>query len=414
MKNLLVILAMLVAVSASGQWTQTSLQNIKTECLSICYGNIYSGTTDSGIYVSTNNGLNWNKTSFINTRVLCIYQFKNKIFAGTSNLGIFVSADSGRNWTQTILNNQYVTSITSDSTNIYASDKNIFSTTRGIFKSSNNGTNWIQVLNVSAVGAMLFVGNNLLATLHSDPIFVSPNGMFYSTNYGSNWIQSNSSATAYCYMKKDSLVYAGIGVGHYIIYGVRMSTDYGVSWQVLTVFNNKSVLSMGYSNNYLFAATSDQGVYTSNNNFATWQRVNQGLGDTILNSLLVKDGYIFVATRDHGVWKRALSEITGIQNISTETPSKYSLSQNYPNPFNPVTIIRFSIPAVDSRLRGNDRVLLKVYDILGKEVQTLVNESLQPGTYETSFDGSSLTSGVYFYRLITNEFAETKKMLLIK
>ena len=98
---------------------------------------------------------------------------------------------------------------------------------------------------------------------------------------------------------------------------------------------------------------------------------------------------------------------TGLNNISTEIPSKYSLLQNYPNPFNPITKIQFEVP-------GSKFVKLVVFDILGKEVQTLVNESLQPGTYETSFDGSSLTSGVYFYRLITNEFTETKKMLLIK
>ena len=106
--------------------------------------------------------------------------------------------------------------------------------------------------------------------------------------------------------------------------------------------------------------------------------------------------------------------ITGIQNISTEIQSKYSLSQNYPNPFNPVTKIRFSIPAVDSRVHGNDRVLLKVYDMMGREVQTLVNESLQPGTYETTFDASKLTSGIYFYRLQTEGYTETKRMLMIK
>jgi len=104
----------------------------------------------------------------------------------------------------------------------------------------------------------------------------------------------------------------------------------------------------------------------------------------------------------------------GITNITTEIPTAFSLEQNYPNPFNPVTKIRFSIPVVDSRIRGNDRVLLKVFDILGKEVATLVNESLQPGTYETTFDAGKLTSGVYFYRLQADRYTETKRMLMIK
>ncbi|MCX6166267.1 MAG: T9SS type A sorting domain-containing protein, partial [Ignavibacteriae bacterium] len=81
--------------------------------------------------------------------------------------------------------------------------------------------------------------------------------------------------------------------------------------------------------------------------------------------------------------------------------------QNYPNPFNPNTIIRFQIK--DSRF-----VTLKVYDMLGKEVATLVNEKLAAGTYEATFDASQYTSGVYFYRLQTENFTDTKRMILIK
>jgi hypothetical protein len=69
---------------------------------------------------------------------------------------------------------------------------------------------------------------------------------------------------------------------------------------------------------------------------------------------------------------------------------------------------------MDSRFRGNDKVVLKVFDILGKEVATLVNEKLQPGTYEVTFNGSNLGSGVYFYKLTSGSFIETKKMLIIK
>ena len=97
----------------------------------------------------------------------------------------------------------------------------------------------------------------------------------------------------------------------------------------------------------------------------------------------------------------------GVQNISTEIPSSYSLGQNYPNPFNPITNVKFSI------VNSGD-VKLIVYDIMGKEVQTLVNERLQPGRTKHSFDGSTLNSGVYFYKLVTDGFTETKKMVLIK
>ena len=99
--------------------------------------------------------------------------------------------------------------------------------------------------------------------------------------------------------------------------------------------------------------------------------------------------------------------ITGINQISTEVPTKFSLSQNYPNPFNPITNVKFSI--VNS---GNVKII--VYDVMGRDVQTLVNEKLQPGSYKTTFEGSGLNSGVYFYKLTTDGFSETKRMVLLK
>lgn len=107
------------------------------------------------------------------------------------------------------------------------------------------------------------------------------------------------------------------------------------------------------------------------------------------------------------------TSFTGILKTTSEIPERFELFHNYPNPFNPSTKIRFSIPA-DSRLCGNDNVLLKVYDVLGREVQTLVNEQLQPGSYEVEFIGTEYSSGVYYYVLSTDSFSETKKMVLLK
>jgi hypothetical protein len=107
----------------------------------------------------------------------------------------------------------------------------------------------------------------------------------------------------------------------------------------------------------------------------------------------------------------------GIKNIISEIPSSYSLQQNYPNPFNPTTKIKFDIaPSLSfpNAPIGNPLVVLKVFDLLGKELENLVNEQLAPGTYETNWDASNYPSGVYFYKLITKGFTETKKMFLIK
>ena len=102
-----------------------------------------------------------------------------------------------------------------------------------------------------------------------------------------------------------------------------------------------------------------------------------------------------------------LSQPNAIKKVFTKIPRSLTLYQNYPNPFNPVTNIRFDLPK-------NGIVTLKVFDILGKEVATLVNEKLSSGYYEVSWDGSRFPSGVYFYKLQTEDFSEVKKMLLIK
>ena len=101
------------------------------------------------------------------------------------------------------------------------------------------------------------------------------------------------------------------------------------------------------------------------------------------------------------------SQVTGITPVSNEIPEEYDLFQNYPNPFNPNSKIKFQI----SKL--ND-VKLTVFDILGREIITLVNEALKPGTYEAEFRGENYPSGIYYYKLITEDYSDTKKMVLIK
>ncbi len=101
------------------------------------------------------------------------------------------------------------------------------------------------------------------------------------------------------------------------------------------------------------------------------------------------------------------SQLSGIRQISSEVPNTYSLNQNYPNPFNPTTNIHFAITK-------SSFVKLVVYDVLGKEAATLVNEKLESGSYNADWDASNYPSGVYFYKLEAGSFVDTKKMILIK
>ncbi len=116
-----------------------------------------------------------------------------------------------------------------------------------------------------------------------------------------------------------------------------------------------------------------------------------------------------------GKFKFTTTSLTSVIIPNGSIPDKYALYNNYPNPFNPVTTILFHIPLSGGVSEGRGVLTsLIVYDLLGREVKTLINQNLQPGKYSVSFDGGNLASGVYFYRLESGSFSDIKKMLMIK
>ncbi|HEX2788594.1 MAG TPA: T9SS type A sorting domain-containing protein [Ignavibacteria bacterium] len=129
------------------------------------------------------------------------------------------------------------------------------------------------------------------------------------------------------------------------------------------------------------------------------------------NDLFVT-GISFNPGTDYDFATLKYSQNVSVENISNNIPDKFLLKQNYPNPFNPSTNIEFYVPSNVKRETSN--VKLIIYDMSGKELAVLVNEQLNAGAYKVSWDASNYSSGVYFYELKTNNFSETKKMLLIK
>ncbi len=109
-----------------------------------------------------------------------------------------------------------------------------------------------------------------------------------------------------------------------------------------------------------------------------------------------------------------LTGVETVQNLNENIPTNFSLEQNYPNPFNPTTNIKYSIPSASNLLNGEALVQLKIYDIMGRQITTLVNKQQQPGNYEVTFNGNNFASGIYFYTIRIGSFINTKKMLLLK
>jgi len=341
-------------------WTQTSLNNQAVICIAALGINIFAGTCLNGIYLSTNNGTNWTQTTLNNKCVYSLATLGNNVFAGTLQTGVYFSTNNGLIWSQTAFNNKSVVSLTTSGNNVFAGTSD-----SGVYLSTNNGTSWTQTsLNNQHIASLTTIGNNIFAGTEY-------NGVYLSTNNGTNWTQ--------------------------------------------TSLNNKMIYSLATFGNSIFAGTNN-GVYFSTNNGINWFIKNQGFNLLPgIGALLITNNHILAGTYGQSIWRRDLSEIIEIHNISTEIPSVFLLYQNYPNPFNPTTKIRFDISnRFPIGALGNDKIILKVFDILGREVITLVDEKLQPGTYEVTFNGNNLPSGIYFYRLKSGDFIETKKLILIK
>jgi hypothetical protein len=397
-KRFLVILVMLIAINANAQWVQINnglpvIYNNEVNAIIVCDNKIIIGG-DAGVYYSSNNGNLWIQSS-LGRHIFSFAINGNNLFAGT-DMGLYISTNNGMNWTQTGMVSYYaVYALTVSGDRIYAGTNSY-----GLLYSTNNGTNWIGTSLSNYTNGPIYS-----IYINGDTIFVGAksNAIYISTNNGINWINKGLiyPTNVNDFLKLGNNIFAATSRGIYL------TTNNGTNWNSYGL-SGQPVTRFAISGNNIFAGINANGVYLSTNGGVNWIQKNQGfIGNPAIYSFLIYNNYIFAGTYGYSIWRRSLSEITGIQNISTETSSKYSLSQNYPNPFNPTTNIKFSI------VNSGD-VKLVVYDIMGKEVQTLVNERLQPGTYEATFGGSMLNSGVYFYKLITNSFTETKKMLMIK
>jgi Secretion system C-terminal sorting domain len=415
MKKFIVVLALLVAISANAQWTKSSSGMMKD---SIVYSfasigsNLYAGANGSSsgtgrIYISSNGGSNWAEMNGLFSVVNCIAAQGSNLLVG-ANGGLFITSNNGVNWT-TALTDQNIISLGVNGNTILAGTYSS-ATTYGVFRSTNNGSNWT----LSDLAGKKVICFGLYYAVNSVYFAGSLGfGLYTSVGGGSNW---HGGPGPVGIGGKNVRAITSIGVNLFMgtDTGVFVSNDTGNTWTQFSLVN-QPVTSLAVSGNNLFAAAGGS-VYLSKNNGQSWVQKSEGLGTNVSAlSLFVNGNYLYLGCNGQSVWRRLLSDIISVQNISTEIPEKFSLSQNYPNPFNPTTVIRFTVPALSFQhdLSWNP-VQLKVYDVTGREVQTLVNESLAPGTYETSFDGSKLTSGAYFYRLSTEGFTEVKKMIMLK
>jgi photosystem II stability/assembly factor-like uncharacterized protein len=390
-------------------WTEASTGLIGSNVNSIVLfnTNLFAGT-DGGVFLSTNNGTNW---KVVNSGlpyydyprgsgscpVIAIAFSDKYLLASTSTEGVFRSTDSGTTWAAA---NSGIPQWASFSA-LAASDSYFFvGTSQGVFRSTNNGTTWSAVntgltdnYGVPPWGrALTASGANLLFSGNGG-------GLYLSTNYGSSWTTLIPSHQLHAI---NAIAFSGTNILAGTSGQILLSIDRGKSW---TPIHNAGVKSFAVSGTNVFAG--GWGVHLSTNNGMNWISIPGFPTDLRINSLVISETNLFAAT-DNCVWRRPLSEmITSVDRISNNSPEFFSLSQNYPNPFNPSTTIRFKIPK-------QSNVTIKVFDLLGREVITLVNETLGAGSYKTTWNAEDKSSGVYFYHLKAGEFDEVKKLILLR
>lgn len=290
---------------------------------------------------------------------------------------------------------QPIKAITIDPVNdniIYAASSN------NIYKSTNRGNSFTVISQINNLSKILKV-----SSFNSSYIFVSDTlVMQVSTNSGLSFKRLNVSKFREMYFYNDRPIVYGAGDG------VFKSADNGLSWIQLTSLSANCIEINPDDSSVIYIGT-DNGVYRSINGGQTFnhseinfQNSNQIIG-------LSKDagsGDTIIVCTQMGIYK-VWDLQTSVTLINITVPEKYSLEQNYPNPFNPNTTITFSIPK-------KQFVMLIVYDLSGKEILTLTEQDFPAGTYSIEFDASQLSSGLYFYKLITNDFTDSKRMVLIK
>jgi len=387
--------------SSTSAWVQCGIDpRPVTSMWSASWDKLFAGTEDgvferdllSGGWLRVSDGL-----SHSIVYQLYFSALSKRLYASTSG-GLFYLPDKGNYWN--IIAQQCTYNI------VEAPNGDRYAALNGgILKAVGGDDLWapVQTIGIPATNIYclaLDASNDLCAG-------TSLNGIFISTDGGTFWTQAGVSTPLIFYSVKtieidnERRIFAGTDTS-----GAYYSDDLGVSWIGIPSINGKSVT--GFLVNYpsmYFAGTSDHGVFVSADRGLTWHSANNGLTDSSVISLIVdQQDHLYAGTN------KGLFMGTGIMTRIDEknkVPSTFSLNQNFPNPFNPTTVISYGLSVYG-------RVTLIVYDLLGREVKTLVNEVKRPGRYQVTVDGIDLPSGVYLYRLATGSYVETKKMILIK
>ncbi len=458
MRKIFIAVLLLIAFGVNSQWISTNLpyQGYSNK---IDFYNVNSGiscgysaiTHEGKIYYTTNSGINWSLSIFppelrnitdiqyISSSLVYASGAENIIPAlqkGTDNTykRIFLkSTNSGISWDRVIP----FDTMSGKFDNIHFFNQNtgyvIENVNRTIlptfYKTTNGGFNWIQISTLDVdfvIQDMEFLNENI--GFLAGYVCCGINAMIFKTvNGGLTWKSFNYRLTDDFTCINFFNATTGIVVGRCTTYynGTKIyrTQDAGESWDSVASFKDvypsavKALNGTGiaFSAGYpsLQSNPSPEKTYTfKTTDFGlTWISKNFNSYKVIKGCSLIDQNNFFLSGGDSVSSAVIMKSTNGgnvfVKSVSGEIPDYFYLYQNYPNPFNPSTIIRYQI-------KSSRFITLKVYNILGKEIAALVNTKQLPGTYEVNWDASEYPGGVYFYTLESQNFKETKRMVLLK
>lgn len=358
------------------------------------YGGVFRSNDQGDTWVRVDSNLQ-SGTNFRSFR----FNAREQLFGGTFTNGLMRSTDYGNHWTQVdvVPAVARVEALAKDSTGVlYAA------TWMGFFRSTDDGENWVQTNHAMTLTSLAINSNGQI--FGGNPF---SNRIYHSTDGGAHWtIIDSVSSTSYLrslVISPNGYIFAGTTGGVY------RSTDNGMSWVSTSVgLTSTYILEMiANSKGTIFTSTYGGGMFLSNDNGAHWTEINSGLSNLYVSTLTLNStGVLFSGTMGDGVF-RSNGSTLGVEGHMGTPPDAFKLQQNYPNPINPATTISYS-------LAKSSYVLLKIFDILGHELKTLVNAYQNAGYKSVRLNGNDLPSGIFFYRLEAGKFTETKKLLLIR
>ncbi|RPI19765.1 MAG: T9SS C-terminal target domain-containing protein [Ignavibacteriae bacterium] len=351
------------------------------------------------VFKTTNGGNNWISIQSIYPRDVWDIEFIDEdtgFICGDYYCSILKTTNGGINWEVKKLTYLYLYDIKFVNTFTgFAVGE-----TSNILKSTNCGENWFSLNGPSGYYYSI-------STIDTSNLYVCGYQVIYSSNNGNDWRVIGNNSGPY-----SSLCFVNLNTGVVTNYFgnlniIEKTTNLGNSW-ISIDSDTLSCTNVTFVNSTTGFICGQNGLILKTTNIGNnWNKQVTNIVNRLWKIKFTSQNTGYCVGEGIVLKTTTGGEPIGIKPISEEIPASFELFQNYPNPFNPKTKIKFELPI-------KEKVELKIFDILGKEITTLVNGEMEKDYHEFLFDGSNLSSGIYFYRIKTDNFVESKKMLLIK